>query len=145
MTGNDVDAEDAVSQTIAKAFEKWDSFDGRHPRSWLIQVLRNEWLQMLRKRRAQPEAPLEAVAEPADDFWMAVDERLEADLVHVALGELAEDYRAAVTLCDVEQLSYEEAAKALGVPIGTLQSRLFRGRKALRSRLVYLSREAASG
>ena len=50
MTGNDTDAEDIVSQTLLNAYKNWDSFDGRHPRSWLIRILNNEWLYMLRKR-----------------------------------------------------------------------------------------------
>lgn len=140
LTQNEAEAEDAVSQTIIIALERWNSFDGRHPRSWLIQILRNEWLQALRKRKVRRESSYDQGLDPAAElFWGAVDDKLEAEMIHRVIDELAEEYRLAVTLCDVEQLTYEEAARALEVPVGTLQSRLFRARKMLRTKLVHLS------
>lgn len=136
LTGNHADAEDAVGQTLVIAYEKWDQFDGRYLRSWLIQILRNEWLQVVRKRKSRGEVQADLVQEPADEFWMAIDRKLEAEEILNALAALDDDYRMAVTLCDVEQMSYEEAASALAVPLGTLQSRLYRARKQLRARLV---------
>ncbi|CAN5356578.1 RNA polymerase sigma factor [soil metagenome] len=137
ITGNDAVAEDMVSQAISIAFQKWDAFDGRHARSWLIQIVRNEWLQHLRKSGTRREVAVDLVAEPSDEgFWKAVDEKIEAQNILSELDALGEDYRLAILLCDVEQLSYDEAAQSLSIPLGTLQSRLFRGRKMLRARLV---------
>ena len=140
LTLNESDAEDLVSQTLIIAFQKWDSFDGSHARSWLIQILRNEWLQLLRKRNVRKEIAYEEVNEPSiEGFWKAVDSQIEAKRIVEALDELGEDYRVAISLCDVEELSYEVAAKVLEIPLGTLQSRLFRGRKQLRAVLVNMS------
>lgn len=139
MTGNDTDAEDIVSQTLLNAYKNWDRYDGRHARSWLIKILHNEWLYLLRKRRTRNETDLEATSEPADEnFWRAIDTQIEFKEVITALDELPEEYRVAVTLCDMEELTYESAAEALGVPIGTIRSRVFRGRRILRHKLVAL-------
>lgn len=139
MTGNDADAEDIVSQTLLNAYKNWDKYDGRYARSWLIKILNNEWLYLLRKRRSRPETDFEATAEPADEnFWRAIDTQMEFKEVVAALDELPEEYRVAVTLCDMEELTYESAAEVLGVPIGTIRSRVFRGRRILRHKLVAL-------
>jgi RNA polymerase sigma-70 factor, ECF subfamily len=139
MTGNDADAEDIVSQTLLNAYKNWDSFDGRHARSWLIRILNNEWLYLLRKRKTRAETDFESTGEPADDnFWKAVDVQMEFKEVVAALDELPEEYRVAVTLCDMEELTYESASEILGVPIGTIRSRVFRGRRILRHKLVAL-------
>lgn len=140
LTLNDPDAEDLVSQTIAIAFKSWDRFDGRHPRSWLVTILRNEWFQTLRKRKMRSETEFDAIHEPSDEgFWKSIDRKLEAEMIVEAVQTLAEEYRDAITLCDIEELSYDEAAEALGIPVGTIRSRLFRGRKILRSKLVSLT------
>lgn len=137
MTLNDADAEDIVSQTLLNAYKHWDEFDGRHARSWLIRILNNEWLYLLRKRKTRSEVGMEATAEPADEnFWKAIDVQMEFKEVVNALDELPEEYRVAVTLCDMEELTYESAAEVLGVPIGTIRSRVFRGRRILRHKLV---------
>jgi RNA polymerase sigma-70 factor (ECF subfamily) len=137
MTGNDSDAEDIVSQTLLNAYKNWDSFDGRHARSWLIKILNNEWLYLLRKRKTRSETDFETSGEPADEnFWKAIDVQMEFKQVVEALDELPEEYRVAVTLCDMEELTYEAAAEALDVPIGTIRSRVFRGRRILRHKLV---------
>ena len=137
MTGNDADAEDIVSQTLLNAYKNWDSFDGRHARSWLIRILNNEWLYLLRKRKTRNETDLENTTEPADEnFWKAIDVQMEYKQVVAALDELPEEYRVAVTLCDMEEMTYESASEALGVPIGTIRSRVFRGRRILRHKLV---------
>lgn len=140
MSGSDADAEDLVGQTIVLAFQHWDNFDGRHARSWLIRILRNEWLQVLRKRKVRKEVSSELSEEVSDEgFWRAVDHKMEAELIIQALDHLPEEYRITIALCDVEEMSYEDAAKSLDIPIGTVRSRLFRGRKLLRSRLVSLA------
>jgi RNA polymerase sigma-70 factor, ECF subfamily len=137
LTRSDVDAEDIVSQTMIAAFKNWDRFDGQHPRSWLVRILNNEWLQVLRRRKVRSEVEMSEHNEPQDhDFWKQIDSNIEAKSVIKCLDELPEEYRLAVTLCDVEELTYEEAAEALDIPIGTVRSRLFRGRRILRHKLV---------
>jgi RNA polymerase sigma-70 factor (ECF subfamily) len=139
MTGNDSDAEDIVGQTLLNAYKNWESFDGKHPRSWLIRILNNEWLYLLRKRKTRNETDLENTHEPADEnFWKAIEVQMEFKQVVAALDELPEEYRVAVTLCDMEEMTYESASEALGVPIGTIRSRVFRGRRILRHKLVAL-------
>ncbi|MBS1700870.1 MAG: RNA polymerase sigma factor [Armatimonadetes bacterium] len=137
MTLNDADAEDIVSQTLLNAFKHWDDFDGKHPRSWLIRILNNEWLYLLRKRKVRSEVDMEATTEPADEnFWKVIDVQMDVKDVVNAVDELPEEYRVAVTLCDLEEMTYESAADVLGVPIGTIRSRVFRGRRILRHKLV---------
>jgi RNA polymerase sigma-70 factor (ECF subfamily) len=129
-------AEDLVQTTLLKAYQAWDSFDGRFLRSWLIRILRNERLMALRSER--PESSIEETpdAELSDGpFWDEVSLRLDADGVLLELDRLPDIYQLAIQLIDVEQLTYEEAAQALDVPIGTVRSRLFRGREMLRNRL----------
>jgi RNA polymerase sigma-70 factor (ECF subfamily) len=129
-------AEDLVQTTLLKAYQAWDSFDGRFLRSWLIRILRNERLMALRSER--PESSIEETpdAELSDGpFWDEVSLRLDADRVLLELDRLPDIYQLAIQLIDVEQLTYEEAAQALDVPIGTVRSRLFRGREMLRNRL----------
>lgn len=137
MTRNPVVAEDLVGQTILTACKNWDQFDGRYPRSWVIQLMRNEWMNMNRKAFVKKEMAYENVQEPSDDrFWEPIETQIEVEQIMNALDDLPEDYRMAITLCDVEEMSYEQAAESLNVPLGTIRSRLFRGRKLLRSRLV---------
>ena len=134
---NDADAEDLVGSALLQAAKAWEGFDGRHVRSWLVQILRNEHLMLLRRRGRRPETAFEEGQEPSDEgFWEAVSwGAVGADLVR-ELDGLPEDFRMAVALCDVEEMAYDEAAIALGVPVGTIRSRLFRGRRLLRARLV---------
>jgi RNA polymerase sigma-70 factor (ECF subfamily) len=129
-------AEDLVQITLVKAYQAWDSFDGRYLRSWLIRILRNERLMALRSEH--PESSIEDTpdSELCDGpFWDEVSWKLEAERVLVELDRMPDIYQLAIQLIDVEQLTYEEAAQVLEVPIGTVRSRLFRGREMLRNRL----------
>ena len=134
---NATEAEDLVSQTLLSAAKAWENFDGRHPRSWLVTILKNEHLKTIRSRASRPKTvAIDDGGElsepsPADH----IDQRAFVDDILRELDTLPEDFRMAVALCDVEQMSYEDAAQALGVPIGTVRSRLFRGRRALREKL----------
>jgi len=133
---NSDDAEDMVQQTLIKAFRKWDQFDGRHLRAWLVRILRNEVL--MARRAAGPEVSLDLVGEAEfvePPFWSEVLWRERQDQIMESLDSLPEIHRMLIQLCDVEGLTYEEAAQALDVPIGTVRSRLFRARAALRERL----------
>ncbi len=130
------EAEDLVQSTLLKAFQGWERFDGRYLRSWLIRILRNERLMTFRSARSEePLDDVEAELPPEPPFWEEVAWRDEAGRILESLSELPEPYRFAVHLCDVEELSYEEAAAAMDVPIGTVRSRLFRGRVMLREKL----------
>ena len=137
LCGGDVDAEDAVGDTLLKAVRAYAAFDGRFPRAWLIQILRNEHLGALRRRAVRPESQIDEAIEPSDEgFWRRIEWRAVGEDLLRELDGLPEEYRLAVVLCDVEEMTYEEAATACGVPTGTVRSRLFRGRRLLRARLV---------
>lgn len=130
------DAEDLVQSTVMHALRSHALFDGNHIRSWLITIMRNRQRSLWRRMRLvreEPEALEETLTEPG--FWTKVHDRLESEEIVRALDELAEPLRLAVLLCDVEEMTYEEAAKAMAVPIGTVRSRVFRGRRQLRDLL----------
>ncbi len=139
MAGNGDEAEDIVGQALLNAARAWSAFDGRHPRSWLIRIVRNEFLAT--RRHGSVRAPHRSIEETdaiEDGPFEAISQRLLADEVVAAMDNLPEEYRLAVALCDMEEMSYEEAAEAMEVPVGTVRSRLFRGRKLLRQRLIGL-------
>lgn len=137
LAGSPDDAEELVQQGLVKAFQGWSSFDGKHLRSWLIRILRNE--HYARFRSDKPTVQIGAVdcEEPiSDGIWDLLLTREQAFRIVAELENLPTEYRLAVHLCDVEEFSYEEAAQAMDVPLGTVRSRLFRGRQLLRSRLL---------
>lgn len=137
LTLNETDAEDLVGQALLLGARGWDAFDGRHPRSWLIRVMRNEFLATRRKASFGRETAFEEGMEPSDDgFWHEVSWRAVGDQVLAELDKLPEEYRIAVTLVDVEEMDCNEAAEALGVPPATVRTRVFRGRKLLQARLA---------
>lgn len=130
------EAEDLVQAAVFKAFRKWHQFDGRYMRSWLVRILRNERLALLRVYK--PEFDQDGLSDDTlveDTFWSSVETKLEADRIIQEMDKLSEPYRLAIQLCDVEQMTYEEAAEAMDIPIGTVRSRLFRARVELRRRL----------
>ena len=143
MTGQPADAEDLVQDTLVRAFRAIDGFDGAHPRAWLLTILRNTHINRGRRRRPvlftdgeQAQRSLELVgpsAPAAED--VVVGELFEA-VVADALVALPDKHRAVVTLVDIEGLSYQQAADTLGVPRGTVMSRLHRARARIRVRLV---------
>ncbi len=136
MGASPEEAEDAVQTTLMKAYQNWSRFDGRHLRSWLIRILRNERLMTLRSAKPVESLDQEGMPEPFEEtLWDEVAWRMQADRILEELELLPEHYRMAVQLCDVEQMSYEEAAEAMEVKVGTVRSRLFRARAMLRQRL----------
>ena len=145
---NATDAEDLVSQTLLAAAKAWEGFDGRHTRSWLVTILKNEHLKAIRRRASRPKTvSIDDGGELTHgSLTDEIDQRAFVDDILRELDGLPEDFRMAVALCDVEQMSYEDAAAALGIPIGTVRSRLFRGRRLLRERLkAWPSDDAAIG
>ena len=130
------DAEDMVQQTLIKAFKNWDRFDGQHVRAWLVRILRNEVL--MARRGPSPAVSIEDVGEHEfvePPFWSEVLWRDRAGQLMRAIDELPEIHRLLVQLCDIEGLTYEEAAQAVDAPVGTVRSRLFRARASLREKL----------
>ncbi|GAB3488443.1 RNA polymerase sigma factor [Amycolatopsis cihanbeyliensis] len=143
LTAQPADAEDLVQETLLRAYRAVDRFDGEHPRAWLLTILRNAEHNRHRRRRPQllldPEQAMERAAEhedgAADPAHVIVDLRFTTE-VSAAFDALPEKYREVVAMVDVDGLGYAEAAAALGVPIGTVMSRLHRGRKQIRRQLT---------
>jgi RNA polymerase sigma-70 factor, ECF subfamily len=151
LTRNRVEAEDVVQEAFLRAFRSFDRFNpGTNCRAWLFTILRNVFLNRVRSRgrevaEAEPgafeqvEATITAHAEPNPEERF-LQTMLHGDLDR-ALGTLPLSYREAVILADIEGLTYREVAEVLGCPIGTVMSRLSRGRALLRRGLVRFARE----
>jgi RNA polymerase sigma-70 factor (ECF subfamily) len=147
LTREEADADDVVQETFLRAYRSWHTFiPGTDCRRWLFTICRNVFLRS--RERQRPTVDLEdgeqdAVAAGSvyaaarekgyDDIYARVD---LAPALRDAIDELAEPFRSAVILVDVEDMTYESAAEIMGVPIGTVRSRLFRGRRLLQERLV---------
>jgi len=156
MTRSEADAEDLVQETYIRAFRFRDQFTlGTNMKAWLFRILTNTFINTYRRKSAQPEVTdLEGVDEfslyrrMADDRAASSSPDPEAELLNSvvdtevtnALEELPEKFRTTVLL-DVEGFSYKEIAEMLSIPIGTVMSRLHRGRKFLQKRLYDLARE----
>ena len=157
LTRNDADADDLVAESISKAWAVFDTLeDSRCFRPWLFRILRNQFISNHRKRTVRPaqhiydelagdneEGDLTALlVQQSDDFlhWWGNPERAFANSLlgeHIlsAIEQLPDAFRSTVLLVNVEGLSYEEAAAALGVPLGTVHSRIKRGRTLLQQAL----------
>jgi RNA polymerase sigma-70 factor, ECF subfamily len=142
LTGSSSDAEDLVQDTLLKAYRAFDRFDGRYLRAWLLTIMRNHHRNQLRKRR--PDLLENEVAERLpgrgqDARVDGVDERAFHDdfdpVVRSALASLSSKHRAVIALVDLDGLTYREAAEVLGVPVGTVMSRLHRARGKVRAQL----------
>jgi RNA polymerase sigma-70 factor (ECF subfamily) len=127
-------ADDLTQETFLRAWAHFDQFDPQtNCRAWLCRILRNTWISEWRKTRLElPVADVEdARAEPWYDWEsQRTDDDLSVDM-QWALGQLPEAYRWAVLLADVEELTYQEIAATLACPIGTVMSRISRGRRML--------------
>ncbi len=142
MAGQPADAEDLVQDTLIRAYRAIDGFDGAHPRAWLLTILRNTHRNRARTRvpsllRAgeQESQVLDRRGAGGSAEDMVVDAQFEA-VVTEALAALPTMHRVVVQLVDIDGLSYAEAALAIGVPRGTVMSRLHRARTRIRTRLV---------
>jgi|SRR5579863_167631 RNA polymerase sigma-70 factor (ECF subfamily) len=153
LTRNEADADDIVQETYLRAYRSWHTFErGSDARRWLFTICRNAFLRTRERARHQVEledGDVEAIASEVAEHagTSSGDERLLTRLdlgpaLSDALARLAEPFRSAVTLVDVEDQSYEAAAEILGVPIGTVRSRLFRGRRLLQQMLTEYARDA---
>lgn len=153
LTRNEADAQDVVQEAFLRAYRSWHTFlPGSDARRWLFTIARNVFLRTRERERRQvsledgDEEAMEAVrahARMTADDTEAILRRLDlAPALARALEELDEPFRSAVVLVDVEDQTYDAAAETLGVPIGTVRSRLFRGRRLLQEKLLVYARDA---
>ena len=142
-------AEDLAQEAIVRAYDAFDRFDGTNFKAWILRILTNLYINKYRARQRGPQLgslddegaiePMSAEAELPDRLLF--DPALGAE-IEEALDAVPADFRTAVILSDIEGLSYQEIADAVGVPIGTVRSRLARGRAMMRKALEgYARRE----
>lgn len=133
------EAEDLVQETYAKALRGFSGFQpGTNFRAWIFRILRNSFLTSrtgLKTKVALDDDATEAIASAAPTPEEVMVEQSNREMVQDALTELPVPYREILLLCEVEEMSYEEIAQVLGIPAGTVMSRLHRARKALRASL----------
>jgi RNA polymerase sigma-70 factor (ECF subfamily) len=144
LTANAADAEDLVQETMLRAYRSWDRYTpGTNAKGWLLTILRHLFINEYRRKSRHPETVDVDTIEPfalfqevqEEDPQGAFFDKIVDDEVLRAVDQLPEAFREAVTLSDVEGLSYEEVAKVLDVPVGTVKSRLYRGRRLLQAKL----------
>ena len=157
MARNAQDAEDLVQETYYKAYKYYDKFqEGTNLKAWLFKILKNTFINSYRKKQNVPpkadfadiEGSFESIVSdeaPQQDQTKSpeealLDKVLDED-VQRALDELSEDYRMVVLLADLEGFSYKEIAEILDIPVGTVMSRLYRGRRLLETALLKYARE----
>lgn len=143
ITGNPTDADDLVQDTLLRAYKAIDRFDGRYPRAWLLTIMRNAQINRVRRKRPSlmrdPDVTLAVVANAETDGQtpesLVIDPTFDAE-VEASLRSLPDNFREAIHLVDIQGLSYNEAASVLDIPVGTIMSRLHRGRKLIRNQLT---------
>jgi RNA polymerase sigma-70 factor (ECF subfamily) len=139
LTGNHDDAQDLVQEVLLRVQRGLATYRPGSLEGWLSRITTNAFLDDVRRRRRRPLDALPDDAERVLPVDRAADEALAAttlpDDVQAALVALPDEYRAAVVLCDVVGLSYQEIGETLGVPVGTVRSRIHRGRALLREAL----------
>jgi RNA polymerase sigma-70 factor, ECF subfamily len=150
MTGNAADAEDLVQDTFLRAWRSFATFEeGTNLRAWLFRILTNSFINTYRAKQRRPQ---ESDLADVEDLYLykrvrSIDpatrsaedtlfELFTDDEVKSALEELPENFRVPVLLADVQEFSYKEIADMLDIPIGTVMSRLHRGRKGMQKRLI---------
>ena len=149
LTRNPTDAQDLTQNTILKALRFHDRFEkGTYIKAWLLTILRNTFINEYRRKVRRPAMVELSGAEPAPspspdkEVEIEVAGRSYADVIELlddevktAIENLPDEFRQAVIMADIEDKSYKEIAEAMGCPLGTVMSRLYRGRKLLRERL----------
>jgi RNA polymerase sigma-70 factor, ECF subfamily len=149
LSGNREEAEDLIQETLLEAYEAFDKFaSGTHFDRWVFRIMRNTYIDRVRRR---PKARLESLDTGIDAGGgrtvlreiIDLGSRPEADLmartldgpIQEALEALPEEFRIVVILADIEELTYEEVSQVVGCPVGTVRSRLHRGRAILKDKL----------
>jgi RNA polymerase sigma-70 factor (ECF subfamily) len=148
LTSDPNDAEDLVQDTIVKAYRFFSSYEkGTNAKAWLFRILKNSYINNYRKKSKKPQEvdydevatfyeTIRAERTETSDLEDKMFRELIDDDISKALDEIPEDFRTVVLLCDVEDFTYEEIANMLDVPIGTIRSRLHRGRNLLKAQLM---------
>ncbi len=143
ITGNPTDADDLVQDTLMRAYKSIERFDGRYPRAWLLTIMRNAQINRVRRKRPElmrdPDVTLAIVANTDSDAQTpesAVMDLTFDAAIEQSLRSLPPQFREAIHLVDINGLSYNEAAAVLDIPVGTVMSRLHRGRKLIRNDLT---------
>jgi RNA polymerase sigma-70 factor (ECF subfamily) len=152
-TGDADDAKDLLQETFMKAFRFWDKYEkGTNIRAWLFRIMKNSYINRYRKEAREPgmvdyddvENFYDSIRDDStdtNDLQKRMYSNMLSDEVISALQSLPEDFRTVLILCDIEQLTYEEISDFLNCPIGTVRSRLHRGRKMLEEKLRDYARE----
>jgi len=144
LSGNPSDADDLVQETMLKAYRAWDQYEkGTNAKAWLLTILRHAFSNEYRRRTRHPETVDLDKIEPYAVFPEVQDEdpqgaffdRIVDDEVLRAIDKLPVAFRETLVLSDVEGMSYQEIAGILGIPVGTVKSRLFRARQLLQGKL----------
>lgn len=146
LTYNEDDANDLVQETYMKAHRFIDKYiEGTNAKAWLFKILKNAYINQYRKKSKQPtRVDFEDVVNFHDsddrlpgylDLREELFDKMMGDEVTIAINSLPIDFRTVVLLCDVEGFTYEEIAKIIDIPIGTVRSRLFRARNMLKEKL----------
>lgn len=152
LTRNQEDAEDLVQEAYYKAYRYYDKFEeGTNFKAWLFKILKNTFINEYRKKKTVPqnvefseiEESLESLIKGDDSSTPETEylDKLVDQDVQDALAELPDEYRLVVLLADIEDFSYKEISEILEVPLGTVMSRLYRGRKMLEKTLLSYARE----
>ena len=147
LTYNEEEANDLVQETYLKAYKFIEGYQqGTNAKAWLFKILKNVYINQYRKRKRRPSsvdiesvnvyAEEETTSAPAYlDLRREMFDDMMGDEVEMALNSLPDEFKTVILLCDVEGFSYEEIAKIIEVPIGTVRSRLFRARNMLKEKL----------
>lgn len=149
LCGNADDAEDLLSDSLVEAFQSFDQYRGSGFDRWMFRILTTNRIDMVRRAKVRKTESMDTawlddegqavqreVADCASDPAHALIDPIVSEEMETALLSLPEDFRAAVLLCDVEQMDYQEIARALKLPLGTVRSRIHRGRCYLREALL---------
>lgn len=148
LTRSREDAEDLAQEALVRAYDAFDRFDGANFKAWILRIVTNLYINRYRQRQRGPATSSledDGVSEPVAEPGVLPDHQVFSELVgeevEEALGKLPEDFRLTVILSDIEGMSYQEIADATNVPIGTVRSRLARGRSMLRKQLLEYARK----
>jgi RNA polymerase sigma-70 factor, ECF subfamily len=157
MTANPDDAKDLVQETYLKAYRFWDKYEkGTNIRAWLFRIMKNSYINRYRKETKEPATvdydeiqnfynTIRYESSDPNDLQEKIFGGLLGDDVARAIEFLPEDFRTVVILSDIEGLMYEEIAEFVDSPIGTVRSRLHRGRKMLRVKLLEYAKKRGYG